>query len=56
VWSQRWRDVGRLPEGDFVQDLVGTRLRLNVSPDLQLSSFQQYDTESRSFGTNTRLP
>lgn len=48
-------DVGRMPEGDFVQDLVGTRLRLNFSPDLQLTSFQQYDNESHSFGTNTRL-
>jgi hypothetical protein len=49
------RDVGRMPEGRFVQDLVGTRLRLNVSPDLQLTSFVQYDNESDSFGTNTRL-
>jgi hypothetical protein len=48
-------DVGRMPEGDFVQDLVGTRFRLNVSPDLQLTSFAQYDTESHSFGTNNRL-
>jgi len=49
------RDVGRMPEGDFSQDLVSTRLRLNVSPDLQLSSLVQYDTESHSVGTNTRL-
>ena len=28
---------------------------MNISPDLQLSSFVQYDTESRTFGTNTRL-
>ncbi len=48
-------DVGKMPEGDFTQDLVGTRIRLNFSPDLQLTSFQQYDTESRSFGTNSRL-
>jgi len=48
-------DVGRMPEGDFTQDLLGTRLRLNFSPDLQLSSFVQYDSESNSFGTNTRL-
>jgi hypothetical protein len=49
------RDVGRMPEGNFTQDLLGTRLRLNFSPDLELTSFQQYDTESHSFGTNTRL-
>ena len=48
-------NVGRLPEGRFTQDLLGTRVRLNVSPDLQLNSFVQYDNESRSFGTNTRL-
>ena len=48
-------DAGRMPEGNFVQHLVGTRLRLNVSPDLQLTSVLQYDSESESFGTNTRL-
>lgn len=49
------RNVGRMPAGRFVEDLVGTRLRINVSPDLQLSSFVQYDNDSRSVGTNTRL-
>jgi hypothetical protein len=34
---------------------VGTRVKFNVSPDLQISSFVQYDTNSRSVGTNTRL-
>ena len=48
-------NVGRLREGSFTQDLVGTRFRVNVSPDLQLNSFVQYDNESRSVGTNTRL-
>lgn len=48
-------NVGRLPQGRFAQDLIGTRVRLNVSPDLQLNSFVQYDNESRSVGTNTRL-
>ena len=48
-------DIGKLAEGHFTQDLLGTRLRLNVSPDLQLTSLVQYDTESNSFGTNTRL-
>jgi hypothetical protein len=48
-------DVGHLPEGNFAQNLAGTRLRLNFSPDLQLTSFVQYDSESESFGTNTRL-
>ena len=31
------------------------KLRLNLLPDLQLNSFVQYDTESRTLGTNTRL-
>ena len=48
-------DVGRMPEGNFTQDLWGTRFRLNVSPDLQLTSLLQYDTESHSLGTNTRF-
>jgi hypothetical protein len=48
-------NVGRLPQGKFTQDLVGTRMRLNVSPDLQLNSFVQYDNESKTVGTNTRL-
>jgi hypothetical protein len=49
------RNVGRLREGDFTQDLVGTRVRMNVSPDLQVNSYLQYDNESDTFGTNTRL-
>ena len=48
-------NVGRLREGGFTQDLLGTRLRVNVSPDLQATSFVQYDSESRAVGTNTRL-
>ena len=49
------RNVGRLRGGRFTQDVMGTRLRLNVSPDLQLNSFVQYDNEDRRVGTNTRL-
>ncbi len=49
------RDIGRLEQGDFDLTLVGTKVRLNLSPDLQLNSFLQYDTEQRTFGTNTRL-
>jgi hypothetical protein len=46
---------GRLPEGDFDITLLGAKIRLNLSPDLQFNSFLQYDTEDRTFGTNTRL-
>lgn len=49
------RAIGRLAEGDFDLTVAGARVRLNISPDLQLHSFLQYDTEDRSFGTNTRL-
>ena len=49
------RNIGRLPEGKFTEDLIGTRFRLNFSPDLQLNSFVQYQSESHSFGSNTRL-
>ncbi|MBI4501887.1 MAG: carbohydrate binding family 9 domain-containing protein [Gemmatimonadetes bacterium] len=49
------RDVGHLAQGNFVQDLLGTRLRMNLSPDLQLTSFLQYDSDSHAFATNTRL-
>ena len=49
------RNTGRLAEGDFTQAVVGTRFRVNFSPDLQLNSYLQYDNESDTFGTNTRL-
>ena len=49
------RDVGLMPTGRFVQDVVGTRVRFNVSPDLQLTSFIQYADDAHSIGTNTRL-
>jgi len=49
------KNIVDLPEGYFEQDLLGTRLQLNFSSDLQLSSFIQYDNESDSVGTNTRL-
>ena len=49
------RNAGRLREGHFTQDLIGTRLGVNVSPDLQVNSFVQYDNENRDVGTNTRL-
>lgn len=48
-------DVGRLPQGDFTQHLAQSRVRMNFSPDLELSSFLQYDNTSNVLGTNTRL-
>jgi hypothetical protein len=49
------RDLGRLAEGSFTATLVGINNHINVSPHLQVSSFVQYDTNSASIGTNTRL-
>jgi hypothetical protein len=49
------RNIGRLPQGDFTQEVIGSRFRFNVSPDLQLNSYVQYDNDSRLIGTNTRL-
>jgi hypothetical protein len=49
------RNVGHLAEGSFTQDLVSARFRVNVSPDLQVNSYVQYDNESDSFGMNSRL-
>ncbi len=68
IWTASWNpapivtveltgeyDEGRLTAGDFRTTVAGTRVRLNISPDVTLSSYLQYDTLSRSFGTNTRL-
>jgi hypothetical protein len=49
------RDIGRLPEGNFNTTVLQVRARLNVSPDLTLSSLVQYDSDSRSWGSNTRI-
>lgn len=49
------RNAGRLPSGRFVQVLTGVRAQFNVSPDLTVASYIQYDNESDSVGSNTRL-
>ena len=49
------RNIGHLPAGGFTQTVAGTRLRVNISPDLSIASYIQYDTDSESVGTNTRL-
>jgi hypothetical protein len=49
------RNRGRLATGDFNQTVAGTRLRINISPDLSIASYIQYDTDTESVGTNTRL-
>jgi len=49
------RNEGRLPEGNFTQYLYGARAEIKLSPDLQLTYFTQYDNESLSLGSATRL-
>ena len=48
-------NYGRLPQGTFTQQVIGSRFRFNVSPDLQLNSYVQYDNDSRLIGTNSRV-
>ncbi len=49
------KNIADLPWGDFDQTLVGTRIRFNVTSDLQLNSYLQYDTDSKVFGINARI-
>lgn len=50
------RDMARgLRAGDFAATLVGVRTRLNVSPNLNVASYVQYDTASAALGVNSRL-
>jgi len=49
------RNVVRLDDGSFTEDVYGSRLRFNFSPDMVLSSFLQWDTEDDAIGTNTRF-
>ena len=44
-----------LVEMDFTEELFGARVMFNFSPDLQLSSLTQYDTQSRELGSNNKL-
>lgn len=55
VVSSVERSVARLRAGRFAQTVFGTRVALNASPNLSISSFVQYDSISDSLGTNTRL-
>ena len=48
-------NFGDLPEGDFVQRLWQLKAVWGLSPNLFVSSFFQYDSESRDLGVNTRL-
>lgn len=56
VWSPEDYPTSIRPiERSLRQDVLGGRIELNVSPELQVSSLTQYDSESRELGSNTRL-
>ncbi len=48
-------DVGHLPEGDFTLNLGQLNAVYAFTPNLVLSSFIQYDSESGDLGANTRF-
>jgi hypothetical protein len=49
------RNMGVLPEDEFTQYLYSARTEIKVTPDFQITSFLQYDNESRSMGSAGRL-
>ena len=49
------RNVAKLPEGDFTQYVQGLRSELKPSPQFQLTNFLQYDNETRSLGSASRM-
>lgn len=48
-------DSDTLATARIKEKLVGVRIEVNVSSDLQFSSVTQYDTHSRELGSNNRL-
>lgn len=49
------RNSVSLPEGAFTEELYSGRVEVRYSSDFQVSSLLQYDNDSDSFGTNTRV-
>ena len=49
------QNTGNLPFGDFTQKLVGSRITINFTANLQLNSLIQYDNETGIWGTNSRF-
>jgi hypothetical protein len=49
------QNFARLPQGNFVQRLWQPQFTFAWNPNIVLTSFVQYDTESENLGTNTRL-
>ncbi|MGH9391664.1 MAG: hypothetical protein ACRD1Z_18850, partial [Vicinamibacteria bacterium] len=49
------RATVELPGGSFRTELYAARLRVNLSPDVNLSAFVQYDSDSRDLGLFSRF-
>jgi len=48
-------NTGRLSGGRFIQRLAGLQLDYCFSPEITLTTFTQYDNDSRDLGTNIRF-
>ncbi|WP_297086468.1 DUF5916 domain-containing protein [uncultured Draconibacterium sp.] len=48
-------NIARIPAGDFSKELLAVRTALNINSNLNFSLFTQYDNESESVGSYSRL-
>ena len=48
-------NIGNIPAGDFKKELMAMRAAVNISSDLNVSVFVQYDNESKTVGSYSRL-
>ena len=48
-------NIGRIPAGNFNKELMSIRTALNINSNLNISIFVQYDNESNSVGSYSRL-
>jgi hypothetical protein len=48
-------NMARIPAGTFNKELLAFRTVFNITSDLNISSFIQYDNDSRSVGSYSRL-
>jgi len=48
-------NIGRIPAGSFNKELMSVRTALNINSNMNVSIFVQYDNESNSVGSYSRL-
>jgi hypothetical protein len=48
-------NIGKIPAGDFTKELLSARTAINISSDLNISLLVQYDNESNTVGSYSRL-